>query len=234
MFKQIELTTDGFGTLVTNFLSDYAFRKLQIHEYFGSQYIYYAHKQWRINLEEIDTTNPFHLLRDDKFENWGILKKDTISKSLWEEFRCTNLKYKIKLKDKNRFIDITKRLISENLCRTIEFDNKVKDLINSKRISVKGTKVSSYFDDSNRKEIDAKIGETYFICKGHNQPHIANPCYVFDVNETCETLNVIYFTNVIDYFTESNKLEINGWCFDTVYKYELGRTPEEAVYNFRQ
>lgn len=222
------------SSLLFTFLNEtFVFRTLEIYSFFNhpSQRIFFDFRS-RVNLNKIDNNDePCSLLDEQEFDNWHELNKDSYMLILSEfDFYLmkNNFSWKCRKRDTIMQMEV---LIKQELVRTINFPLELKLLINGGRKKVLGNRRKL---NSKREAIRITPGNSYFLCT-NDSSNIANPCYVLNMGkpEIVNSYRVIYFTDVKDTFISGKKTEINGWGFCTVFKNELGTTPEQALINKR-
>ena len=227
----MELNT-SLSLSIEKFLNEnYVFRKLQIHEYFDSKTspIIWMHKHYvRDIIAAENCQETCELLEQGFYSDWFHFNKKQLDMFI-DEFRFQNLRLTLKIK-KTEIKTIVEHLITNSsLTKTILFNPLLKELIQEGRHEVTKVRPLSCIS-SERIEINAKIGQKYYLCRDTKSPFIADPCYIISLIQD-GTYNVMFFTNVQDNWSSSKKTEINGWGFTSVYANEIGLTPAQAVRN---
>lgn len=120
--------------------------------------------------------------------------------------------------------------IENEIADVISFDNRIKPFFDKIRVKIKRINPVPI---QNRKKVEANLFDDCFICIGSSRPYIVNPAFIYKIEKHSygTKYSLMYFTNFESCFLITNKLEINGYGFLSVYGDEFGLTPEEAVEN---
>lgn len=218
------------SSLIYRFLDEkFVFRKLQIHEYFGNQKapIFWTFRNSPYHTVEIEASSEAcQLLDASAFENWNVFDKTDIN-FFCDELEIRNISTKPVLPRRKLKLSIADLINNSGLVKTIRFNPVLKKLIEEGRHKVTNVKPLPPMD-IRRTEVDAKAGSIYYLCNDRNKPYLANPCYITEVIGH-GSFRAMIFTNVSSDGIDTNKIPINGYGFTTVYAYELGLTPSQAV-----
>lgn len=217
---------------VNEFLIEkFVFKNFEIDEWLNKRII--IRFQHRNRFHKINNNQDIKYLANQQLLNWEIINKDVVN-YFFDEF-CWFLQSKYNfqksiLSKKSIIKNLIQQQIEQELTDRVKFDSRIKPFFDKERIKVKGKKPIP-------KELWSKanpeLGQECYICRNSSSPYIVDPAFVYklDTNSPVTMYHLMYFTNFGDYFGTTNKLEINGYGFVSVYDNEFGLTPEEAVKN---
>ncbi|WP_303924908.1 hypothetical protein [Draconibacterium sediminis] len=215
---------------LNKFLADrYVFKMFEIDLWSNGEPIYRYQKK----KHQVAFTEPLGVdfLRSDDLYNWEVVTERTIN-YLFDEF----VFYMMMVKRVNTGIKSKKKAYKENiltliemsLAQVVEFDSKIESLFQKKSLQVKGIKPLPRVQ---RTEVELNKWQFGHIHGQDRSPAIVDPCIVYSIDKTFKTrYDVMFVSNLSDTKKRRNSVSVE-YGFLSVYPWEIGRTPTEAINN---